>query len=78
MGLHGLLAVNYFFLLVLEREKGRRETENHRCEKCAPTYNLHVCPDEELNPQPLGAWDDVPTNGATLARAAVHYFYKNL
>ena len=26
------------------------------------THNLGVCPDWELNLQPFGVWDDVPTN----------------
>ena len=25
------------------------------------TRNLGTCPDQELNPQPFGAWDDAPT-----------------
>ena len=29
------------------------------------THNLGVCPDQELNPQPFGVWEDAPTNWAT-------------
>ena len=26
------------------------------------THNLRTCPERESNPQPLGVWDNVPTN----------------
>ena len=61
-------------------ERGRKR-EKHVCEKhwsvashAFPnrgnqTGNLGMCPDQESDPQPFGAWDDGPTNWATLARA---------
>ena len=52
------------------REDGR---EKNWCEKHQlvastrnQTHNLAMCPDQELNPQCFGVWDNVPTNRATL------------
>ena len=33
------------------------------------TCNLSICPDQESNWRTFGAWDDAPTNRATLTRA---------
>ena len=33
------------------------------------TRNLGMCPDGDLNLQPLGTWDNAPINWATVARA---------
>ena len=60
-----------------EREKEREiETERQRnidvteqyqsVASCMPptgdrTCNLGMCPDQGLNPQPFGAWDNIPT-----------------
>ena len=43
----------------------------HRCDRnidhltAAQMHNLDMCPDQELNLQPFGAWDDAPSNQAT-------------
>ena len=60
-----------WFLLIF----GERGREKHRCENKAlisclphapqPERKLGMCPDQELNLQPLSAWDDVLTNWAT-------------
>ena len=43
-----------------------RETERARERKSVRDSCLlaasHTCPDRKSNPQPLGVWDDVPTN----------------
>lgn len=55
-----------------EREKGTRKKKINinglppiRTLTGNQTYNLGMCPDQELNTQPLGVQDDVPTNQAT-------------
>ena len=52
-----------------ERTETERETIDWFSSTCAPAgdqiHNLGMCPDWELNLQPFGVWDDVPTNWAT-------------
>ena len=53
------------------RERGRergnidvRETSivaSCMCLTGDPTHNLGMCPDQGLNPQPFGVWDNAPT-----------------
>ena len=76
-------AQNWYFkniyLLILQREEGREREENI----CwlPPTYaltghwtrNLGMCPDQGLNPQPFGGWDNTPTNRATLVCEPLRY-----
>ena len=61
-------------LLILEKEEGRgseREKQNVSNINCLPpvhsptgdrTSNLGKCPNQGLNPQPSGVWNDTPTN----------------
>ena len=37
------------------------------------TCNPDVCPDQELNPQPLGVWDHTPTNCAIKPGQKLHF-----
>ena len=70
-------------------QRGGWERGKHQCEKVtligcplvhAPTgdrtWNLGMCLDWELNPQPFGLWDDASTNWATPARAGGHFLNK--
>ena len=58
------------FIAFRERGKGRsreRQTDiDQLLPICAPTRdqtcNLGMCPDQESNPQPLGAQDNTPTS----------------
>ena len=60
--------------MILEREEGREKERNigmtekhlsvasctHPNQESNP--NLSMCPDQELNPEPFGAWNNTPTN----------------
>ena len=62
-----------------ERERNISVREKHRSVPPiqAPTKdqtcNPGVCPDWESKPQPFGAWNDAPANGAIPARAEVSF-----
>ena len=53
----------------LERERERERNIDWLSLIFSPigdwTYNLGMCSDQESNPQPVGVWDDAPTNWAT-------------
>ena len=54
-------------MFINEREKRERERNINWLPPVwaligVQTHNLGVCSDEELNLQPIGACDDVPTN----------------
>ena len=38
------------------------------------TCHLGMCPDQELNPQSVGVWDDAPINWATQTGLYLHEF----
>ena len=48
-------------LLILEREK-HQVVASHTTPIRDETHNLGMHPDQELNTQPFGVWDDAPTN----------------
>lgn len=53
---------------IIIREEGRERNIVWLPPVCAPTWGSNLrgmCPDRELNLQPLGARDDAPTKGAT-------------
>ena len=65
-----ILTQGYFLLFTLERVEGgiEREREKHQLVESQTgdqTRNLGMCPDQESNLQPFGAWEDIPTNWAT-------------
>ena len=67
------------FLLILDREEGGEREEERERDRLHPVYtltgdqtrNLGMCPDQESNPQPFGAWDDAG------ARASWAFFYSH-
>lgn len=67
----------FFLLIGFRGRKGEREREIPESQ-LPPihtptgdlTHNLNRYSDKVSNPQPFGAWDNVPTNPATPARAA--------
>ena len=78
-----ILTQGHFFIAFIERGRGKERKRNIDVRETLivcllihgptgdQTHNLGMCPDQELNLQPFGLWDDAPTNRATLASAGM-------
>lgn len=54
-----------YVLLILEREGGSERERNIYVKENHRSVASRVHPDQELNPQPFGEWDDAPTKWGT-------------
>lgn len=72
------------FLVILERKGGGERRSDVRNMDllppiCTPTGNQTImCPDQELNSQPLGVRDDTPSKWGAQPRLLFQYFYINM